>query len=78
MLIIDCKNKILNHFYFSPLVTGYRTCILAEFDYDLKPLETFPFDQRKERYSAFIMKKDLMAPLYWWFMVNGWWNGILV
>ena len=28
-----------------PLVTGYDRVILAEFDYDLKPCETFPFDQ---------------------------------
>lgn len=59
-----------------PLVTGYNTCILAEFDYDLKPLESFPFiDQSKERKSMFYMKKDLMPILYWYFMLNGIWNG---
>jgi sulfide:quinone oxidoreductase len=58
-------------------VTGYHTCILAEFDYDLKPLETFPYDQRKERFTAFVMKKDLMPPLYWHLMLNGLWNGNL-
>lgn len=58
-----------------PLVTGYNSCILAEFDYNLQPLETFPFEQAKERFSMFVMKKDLMAPLYWNFMMNGIWNG---
>ena len=34
-----------------PLVTGYGSLILAEFDYQLTPKESFPFDQSKERYS---------------------------
>lgn len=58
-----------------PLVTGYRTCILAEFDYDLNPLETFPVSQNKERYSMFVLKKSLMPTLYWNMMLKGYWNG---
>uniref|UniRef100_U5ER07 Sulfide:quinone oxidoreductase, mitochondrial n=1 Tax=Corethrella appendiculata TaxID=1370023 RepID=U5ER07_9DIPT len=58
-----------------PLVTGYHSCILAEFDYNLKPLETFPIDQSKERISMFYMKKDIMPPLYWHLLLNGLWNG---
>lgn len=58
-----------------PLVTGYDSCILAEFDYSLTPLETFPFPQNKERYSMFLMKKDLMPILYWQLMLKGLWNG---
>jgi NADPH-dependent 2,4-dienoyl-CoA reductase/sulfur reductase-like enzyme len=58
-----------------PIVTGYNSCILAEFDYDLKPLESFPIEQAKERWSMFIMKKDFMPPLYWHLMMNGLWNG---
>ncbi|CRK92869.1 CLUMA_CG006281, isoform A [Clunio marinus] len=59
-----------------PLVTGYNTCILAEFDYNLQPLESFPIlDQSKERFSMFYMKKNLMPMLYWQFMLNGIWNG---
>lgn len=58
-----------------PLVTGYNKCILAEFDYNLQPLETFPVAQNKERYSMFIMKKDFMPLLYWKLMMNGYWNG---
>ena len=30
-----------------PLITGYGKTILAEFDFDAAPLETFPFDQGK-------------------------------
>jgi eukaryotic sulfide quinone oxidoreductase len=59
-----------------PLVTGYNTCILAEFNYELQPMESFNFlDQRKERFSMFYLKKDLMPALYWHLMLNGVWNG---
>ena len=58
-----------------PLVTGYDRCILAEFDYNLTPLETFPFNQGKELKSMYLMKKMLMPPLYWTLMLNGFWNG---
>ena len=40
-----------------PLVTGYGTLILAEFDYDKQPDETFPFDQSKERWSMWLLKR---------------------
>ena len=54
-----------------PLVTGYDSLILAEFDYDLNPRETFPFDQSKERYSMFLLKKYVLPPLYWHGMLRG-------
>ncbi len=54
-----------------PLVTGYRSLILAEFDYDLKPRESFPFDQGKERYSMYLLKKHLLPWLYWNKMLRG-------
>lgn len=58
-----------------PLVTGYNSCILAEFDYSLTPLETFPLRQDQERYSMFFMKKEVMPPLYWYMLLKGMWNG---
>lgn len=58
-----------------PLVTGYDSCIMAEFDYDLLPKETFPFRQDIERYSMFVLKRDVMPLLYWHLMLNGRWNG---
>ncbi|RXG54421.1 Sulfide:quinone oxidoreductase, mitochondrial [Armadillidium vulgare] len=48
-----------------PLVTGYSTCIMAEFDYTTNPIETFPFDQRKERKSMFLTKRDVLPFVYW-------------
>lgn len=58
-----------------PLVTGYNSCIMAEFDYNCQPMETFPFRQDVERYSMFVVKKDVLPLLYWQLMVKGLWNG---
>ena len=54
-----------------PLVTGYGSLILAEFDYQFKPVETFPFDQRKERLSMYLLKKYVLPELYWRALVRG-------
>jgi sulfide:quinone oxidoreductase len=54
-----------------PLVTSRSTCVLAEFDYDGKPDETFPFDQAKERYSMYILKKLFIPFMYWNAMMKG-------
>ncbi|XP_047501361.1 sulfide:quinone oxidoreductase, mitochondrial-like [Penaeus chinensis] len=58
-----------------PLVTGYSKCILAEFDYDGNPLETFPINQAKERRTMFHLKKDFMPDMYWLGLLNGYWEG---
>lgn len=54
-----------------PLVTGRGKLILAEFDYDGKPVETFPFDQSKERLSMYLLKKHVLPRLYWNGMLKG-------
>lgn len=54
-----------------PVVTGYGSLILAEFDYDHKPAETFPFDQSKERWSMWLLKKYVLPLLYWKGMLKG-------
>ncbi len=48
-----------------PLVTGYGKLVMAEFDYDLKPQPTFPFDQTKERWSMYQVKRHVLPSLYW-------------
>lgn len=48
-----------------PLVTGYGKLVLAEFDYNNTPTETFPFDQSKERWSMYQLKKRILPWLYW-------------
>ncbi len=48
-----------------PVLTGYGKLVLAEFDYTNTPTETFPFDQSKERYSMYLLKKYILPFLYW-------------
>ncbi|MBE9601502.1 FAD/NAD(P)-binding oxidoreductase [Pedobacter sp. MC2016-24] len=48
-----------------PLVTGYGKLVLAEFDYNNEPMETFPFNQAKERYSMWLLKTKVLPWLYW-------------
>jgi sulfide:quinone oxidoreductase len=54
-----------------PLVTGYGSLILAEFDYDKKPKESFPFNQAEERYSMYALKAYGLPRMYWHGMIRG-------
>jgi sulfide:quinone oxidoreductase len=54
-----------------PLVTGYGKLVFAEFDYDLKPQPSFPFDTTKERWSMYQVKRYGLPLLYWRAMVKG-------
>lgn len=54
-----------------PLVTGYGTVMLAEFGYDGKIMETFPFDQAQERYSMWALKAYGLPSMYWHGMLRG-------
>jgi sulfide:quinone oxidoreductase len=54
-----------------PLVTGYGKLVMAEFDYDLTPQETFPFDQSKERRSMYLFKKYGLPAMYWHGILQG-------
>lgn len=68
-LLAEINGQQLNAVYTGytscPLVTGYGKLVLAEFDYDNNPMETFPFDQSKERWSMYRLKKDVLPWLYW-------------
>lgn len=54
-----------------PLVTGYGRLVLAEFDYDKVPQESFPFDQSQERYSMYALKAYGLPRMYWHGMLRG-------
>ena len=54
-----------------PLVTGYGKLVLAEFDYDGRPAESFPFDQSRERYSMYALKAYVLPDMYWNGMLRG-------
>ena len=54
-----------------PLVTGFGRLVLAEFDYDNRPLPSFPFDTTRERYSMYALKLYVLPQLYWNGMLRG-------
>lgn len=54
-----------------PLVTGYGKLVLAEFDYNNQPMETFPIDQSKERWSMYQLKKQVLPRMYWNMILHG-------
>ncbi len=54
-----------------PLVTGYGRLILAEFGYDGRIMESFPFDQSQERYSMWALKTHALPSMYWHGMLRG-------
>lgn len=54
-----------------PIVTGYGKLVLAEFDYEGTPRETFPVDQSKERLSMYLLKAYALPRLYWGGMLRG-------
>ncbi|GIX49427.1 MAG: pyridine nucleotide-disulfide oxidoreductase [Candidatus Tectimicrobiota bacterium] len=54
-----------------PLITGYGRVMLAEFDYDLRPLSTFPWDPARPRRSMWLLKLYLLPALYWHGMLRG-------
>jgi sulfide:quinone oxidoreductase len=64
-------NAHYNGYTSCPIVTGYGRLVLAEFDYEGKPQETFPIDQSKERLSMYLLKAYALPRLYWGGMLRG-------
>lgn len=54
-----------------PLITGYGKTIMAEFDYDSRPISSFPMDPTKERFSMWLVKRHVLPWLYWNRMLKG-------
>jgi sulfide:quinone oxidoreductase len=44
---------------------------VTELCYDLKPKETFPVNQNRERYSMYLLKAYGLPLLYWHGMLKG-------
>lgn len=76
--LIDSKplNQKYNGYASCPLVTGKGKLILAEFDYNQTPTETFGkfIDQSKEQASMYYLKRFVLPPLYWNGLLKGRWN----
>ena len=64
-------NQIYDGYTSCPLVTGLGKLILAEFDYNRQPMESFPFDQGQERYSMYALKAYALPEMYWNGMLRG-------
>lgn len=54
-----------------PLVTGIGRLVLAEFNYQKQPEESFPVDQSKERWSMWMLKRYFLPWMYWHGMLKG-------
>lgn len=54
-----------------PLVTGRGKLILAEFNYKNEMTPSFPFDQTKERYDMYLLKRYGLPFMYWNMMLRG-------
>ncbi len=67
----NAMSATYNGYSSCPLITGRGKLILAEFDYDNNPQETFPFNQAKERWSMFILKRYILPFLYWSQILKG-------
>jgi sulfide:quinone oxidoreductase len=50
---------------------GRGKLIMAEFNYAKEPVETFPVDQRAERFSMYALKAYMLPRLYWHGMLRG-------
>lgn len=64
-------NPKYNGYSSCPLITGYGRLVLAEFDYNNEPQETFPFNQAQERFSMYLLKKEVLPVVYWDGMLKG-------
>ncbi|CAG8543263.1 5264_t:CDS:2 [Diversispora eburnea] len=59
-----------------PLLVGRNKLVLAEFSgYTTKPMETFPFDQGKERSTMYYLTKEVIPDIYWNRLLKGSWVG---
>eukprot|EP01087_Luapelamoeba_hula_P003051 TRINITY_DN1287_c0_g2_i1.p1 TRINITY_DN1287_c0_g2~~TRINITY_DN1287_c0_g2_i1.p1 ORF type:complete len:492 (+),score=84.52 TRINITY_DN1287_c0_g2_i1:57-1478(+) len=72
----NCPERFIQYDGYTscPLMTGYDKLVLAEFDYSLGRRETFPFDQRKERKSMYLLKRHVFPALYWNALIKGKWH----
>lgn len=55
-----------------PIITEYGKVLLCEFDYNKKPMPSIPFvDPSQEQWAAWILKKYILKPMYFYGMLNG-------
>ena len=54
-----------------PLITGYGTVMLAEFDWSKQPTPSFPLDPTVERWIWWVLKAYMLKPMYFYGMLRG-------
>lgn len=55
-----------------PIITQYGRVLLCEFDYKKTPQSTIPLvDNSQEQWAAWILKKYILKPMYFYGMLNG-------
>ncbi|NWF66965.1 MAG: NAD(P)/FAD-dependent oxidoreductase [Campylobacterales bacterium] len=54
-----------------PLITGYGTVMMAEFDYNMKVTPSFPLDATQERWIWWLLKVYMLKPMYFMGMLKG-------
>ena len=67
-------SKKYNGYACCPIVTDYGHVLLCEFDYNKEADITFPFtlqDMSKEQYSAWMLKRHFLKPMFFYGMLNG-------
>lgn len=75
-LVAAMKGQVVNESYDGyascPLVTSSKTCVMAEFNYEMQRTPSFPvIDTTKERRDMWIVKRWLLPVMYWRFMLRG-------
>ncbi|GJQ75318.1 hypothetical protein Trydic_g23503 [Trypoxylus dichotomus] len=64
-----------NGYTVCPIITGYGRCVLAEFDYNLKPCSSVPFWHGFESRLLYWIKRYILPVVYWNLLLKGLWNG---
>ena len=54
-----------------PLITSFHSVVMAEFDYDLRPVSSFLVDPTLERWSMFLVETRVFQWVYWHRVLKG-------
>lgn len=65
-------DALYNGYTACPIITEYGKVLMCEFDYDKKPMPTFPLiDGAHEQWVHWLLKKYVLKPMYFHGMLNG-------
>lgn len=64
-------SRKFNGYTVCPIITGYGTVMLAEFDYTGKPTPIIPLDPTQERWIWWMLKVYMLEPIYFYGMMKG-------